>query len=65
MAEAGLARFLDRFTIEYVRTYAHPIARVWRAVVLVRRVKMATGRIPIAGRAITEFVNVETVFAWC
>ena len=42
-----------------------PIARVWRAVLLVRRVKMATGRAPIAGRAITEFVNVKTVFAWC
>jgi uncharacterized protein YndB with AHSA1/START domain len=32
MTEAGLARFLDRFTIEYVRTYAHPVDRVWRAV---------------------------------
>lgn len=32
MARAGLARFIDRFTIEYVRVYAHPIERVWRAV---------------------------------
>ncbi|HZC17192.1 MAG TPA: SRPBCC domain-containing protein [Caulobacteraceae bacterium] len=29
---AELARFIDRFTIEYVRTYPHPIERVWRAV---------------------------------
>lgn len=32
MARAGLARFIDRFTIEYVRVYPHPIERVWRAV---------------------------------
>lgn len=32
MAEAPLARFLDRFTVEYIRAYAHPIERVWRAV---------------------------------
>ncbi|MGH6985942.1 MAG: SRPBCC domain-containing protein [Caulobacteraceae bacterium] len=32
MAEAGLARFIDRWTIEYVRTYPHPIERVWRAI---------------------------------
>src|ERR1700760_1271871 len=32
MAEAELARFVDRFTIEYVRTYPHPIERVWRAI---------------------------------
>ncbi|MGH6957570.1 MAG: SRPBCC domain-containing protein [Caulobacteraceae bacterium] len=32
MAEAELARFIDRYTIEYVRTYPHPIERVWRAV---------------------------------
>jgi len=31
MAE-GLARFLDHWTIEFVRTYPHPIERVWRAV---------------------------------
>ena len=42
-----------------------PIARVWRAVLFMRRVKMPTGRTPIAGRAITEFMDVETVFAWC
>jgi uncharacterized protein YndB with AHSA1/START domain len=29
---AELARFIDRDTIEYVRTYPHPIERVWRAV---------------------------------
>jgi uncharacterized protein YndB with AHSA1/START domain len=27
-----LARFIDRDTIEYVRTYPHPIERVWRAI---------------------------------
>jgi uncharacterized protein YndB with AHSA1/START domain len=32
MAEADLARFIDRYTIEYVRTYPHPIERVWRAI---------------------------------
>jgi uncharacterized protein YndB with AHSA1/START domain len=32
MAEAELARFIDRFTMEYVRTYRHPIDRVWRAI---------------------------------
>jgi uncharacterized protein YndB with AHSA1/START domain len=32
MAEAELARFIDRYTIEYVRTYPHPIERVWRAI---------------------------------
>jgi uncharacterized protein YndB with AHSA1/START domain len=32
MAEAELARFIDRFTVEYVRTYPHPIERVWRAI---------------------------------
>lgn len=32
MAEAEFARFVDRYTIEYVRTYPHPIERVWRAV---------------------------------
>jgi uncharacterized protein YndB with AHSA1/START domain len=32
MAEAELARFIDRYTMEYVRTYAHPIERVWRAI---------------------------------
>ena len=32
MARAELARFIDRFTIEYVRVYPHPLDRVWRAV---------------------------------
>jgi uncharacterized protein YndB with AHSA1/START domain len=32
MAEAELARFIDRLTVEYVRIYAHPIDRVWRAI---------------------------------
>ena len=30
--DADLPRFIDRWTIEYVRTYAHPIERVWRAI---------------------------------
>jgi uncharacterized protein YndB with AHSA1/START domain len=33
MAEAELARFIDRYTMEYVRTYPHPIERVWRAII--------------------------------
>ena len=32
MAEAELARFIDRYTMEFVRHYPHPIERVWRAV---------------------------------
>ena len=32
MAQAELARFIDRFTIQYVRVYPHPIERVWRAI---------------------------------
>jgi len=32
VAEAALARFIDRWTMEYVRTYPHPIERVWRAI---------------------------------
>ena len=32
MAEAELARFVDRYTMEFVRHYPHPIERVWRAV---------------------------------
>jgi uncharacterized protein YndB with AHSA1/START domain len=32
MTDAPLARFIDRSTIEYVRTYPHPIERVFRAV---------------------------------
>ena len=31
MAEAELARFIDRFTVQYVRVFPHPIERVWRA----------------------------------
>lgn len=31
-ANADLARFIDRWTIEYVRIYPHPIERVWRAI---------------------------------
>jgi uncharacterized protein YndB with AHSA1/START domain len=27
-----LPRFIDRWTIEYVRTYPHPVERVWRAI---------------------------------
>lgn len=30
--DADLPRFVDRFTIEYVRTFPHPIDRVWRAI---------------------------------
>jgi uncharacterized protein YndB with AHSA1/START domain len=32
MSNADLARFIDRYTVEYVRTYPHPIERVWRAI---------------------------------
>ena len=32
MPEAELARFIDRFTIEYVRVYHDPPERVWRAI---------------------------------
>ena len=32
MSATPLARFIDRYTIEYVRTYPHPIERVWRAI---------------------------------
>jgi uncharacterized protein YndB with AHSA1/START domain len=32
MADEGLARFIDHWTVEFVRTYPHPIERVWRAV---------------------------------
>ncbi|HEY1426937.1 MAG TPA: SRPBCC domain-containing protein [Caulobacteraceae bacterium] len=31
-SDAGLGRFLDRHTLEFVRTYPHPIERVWRAI---------------------------------
>ncbi|HLY80134.1 MAG TPA: SRPBCC domain-containing protein [Caulobacteraceae bacterium] len=33
MADAELARFVDRHTMEYVHTYPHPIERVWRAII--------------------------------
>src|SRR5580704_17423386 len=33
MADYELARFIDRYTMEYVRTYPHPIERVWRAII--------------------------------
>jgi uncharacterized protein YndB with AHSA1/START domain len=33
MAEAELARFIDRYTMEFIRTYPHPVERVWRAIV--------------------------------
>src|ERR1700733_6481246 len=33
MAEAELARFIDRSTMDYVRAYPHPIERVWRAII--------------------------------
>ena len=32
MSNADLARFIDRYTVEYVRTYPHPIERVWQAI---------------------------------
>jgi uncharacterized protein YndB with AHSA1/START domain len=32
MTEAPLARFVDRYTVEYVRIYPHPTERVWRAI---------------------------------
>jgi uncharacterized protein YndB with AHSA1/START domain len=32
MANTDLARFVDRYTVEYVRTYPHPVERVWRAI---------------------------------
>ena len=32
MAEAELARFIDHWTIEFVRVYPHPIERVWKAI---------------------------------
>jgi uncharacterized protein YndB with AHSA1/START domain len=31
MATAELATFIDRFTVQYVRVFPHPIERVWRA----------------------------------
>jgi len=31
-ADGGLGRFINRQTLEFVRTYPHPIERVWRAI---------------------------------
>ncbi len=31
MSQTALARFIDRFTVEYLRDFPHPIERVWRA----------------------------------
>jgi uncharacterized protein YndB with AHSA1/START domain len=31
MPQAELATFIDRFTVQYVRVFPHPIERVWRA----------------------------------
>ena len=33
MPDHELARFVDRYTFEFVRTYPHPIERIWRAIV--------------------------------
>ena len=32
MAESELTRFIDHYTVEFIRTYPHPIERVWRAI---------------------------------
>jgi uncharacterized protein YndB with AHSA1/START domain len=32
LSNDNLARFVDRLTIEYVRTFPHPVERVWRAI---------------------------------
>ena len=32
MAEGDLARFIDHWTVEFIRIYPHPIERVWKAV---------------------------------
>ena len=32
MANTDLARFIDHWTIEFVRVYPHPIERVWKAI---------------------------------
>ena len=31
MTESALATFIDRFTVQYVRVFPHPVERVWRA----------------------------------
>jgi uncharacterized protein YndB with AHSA1/START domain len=33
VANDDLARFVDRYTVEYLRTFPHPIERVWKAIV--------------------------------
>ena len=33
MAYDDLAHFIDRYTVEYLRTFPHPIERVWKAIV--------------------------------
>jgi uncharacterized protein YndB with AHSA1/START domain len=33
MSSDDLAHFVDRYTVEYVRVFPHPIERVWRAIV--------------------------------
>ncbi|HLI66219.1 MAG TPA: SRPBCC domain-containing protein [Caulobacteraceae bacterium] len=33
MPNDDLARFIDRYTVEYLRTFAHPVERVWKAIV--------------------------------
>lgn len=33
MDQAGLAHFINRLTMEFVRVYPHPIERVWRAII--------------------------------
>jgi uncharacterized protein YndB with AHSA1/START domain len=32
MSDVDLARFIDRYTFAYERTFPHPIERVWRAI---------------------------------
>jgi uncharacterized protein YndB with AHSA1/START domain len=32
MPKADLARFIDRWTIEFIRVYPHPVERVWKAI---------------------------------
>jgi hypothetical protein len=36
MSNEDLARFVDRYTVEYVRVFPHPIERVWKAIVWTR-----------------------------
>ena len=32
MPNSDLARFIDRWTIEFIRVYPHPVERVWKAI---------------------------------